>query len=49
MYASNGISYLRANQLKLKAELSSSGDIWYYGVPTAIHKIRYGSGDLIQK
>ncbi len=49
MYASNGISYLRANQLKLKAELSSSGDIWYYGIPAAIHKIRYGSGDLIQK
>jgi hypothetical protein len=49
MYASNGISYLRANQLKLKAELSSSGDIWYYGIPTMTYKIRYGSGDLIQK
>ena len=49
MYASNGISYLRANQLKLKAELSSSGDIWYYGIPAAIQKIRYGTGDLIHQ
>ncbi|MEN9987483.1 MAG: hypothetical protein RLZZ585_522 [Bacteroidota bacterium] len=49
MYASNGISYLSANQVKLKAELSSSGDIWYYGQPLLIKKIRYSSGDLIQK
>lgn len=49
MYASNGISYLSANQVKLKAELSSTGDIWYYGQPSVIEKIRYSSGDLIQK
>jgi len=49
MYASNGTSYLNADLLKLKAEFSSTGDIWYYGQPTAIQKIRYGTGDLIQK
>lgn len=49
MYASNGISYLSANQVKLKAELSSTGDIWYYGQPSIIEKMRYSSGDLIQK
>lgn len=49
MYASNGISFLSANQVKLKAELSSTGDIWYYGQPSVIEKIRYSSGDLIQK
>jgi hypothetical protein len=49
MYASNGISYLTANQVKLKAELSSTGDIWYYGQPSVIDKLRYSTGDLIQK
>jgi hypothetical protein len=49
MYASNGISYLTTNQVKLKAELSSTGDIWFYGQPSVIHKMRYSTGDLIQK
>jgi hypothetical protein len=49
MYASNGISYLTANQIKLKAELSSAGDIWFYGQPSVIHKMRYSTGDLIQQ
>lgn len=49
MYASNGRSFLSTNQLKIKAELSNSGDIWAYGVPSIIQKVRYATGDLIFK
>ncbi len=49
MYASNGSSYLDANNVKIKAELSSSGNVFYQGVPTLIQKMRYGSGDLIHQ
>jgi hypothetical protein len=49
MYASNGRSIMSVDQLKIKAELSNSGDIWAYGVPSSIQKVRYSSGDLILK
>lgn len=49
MYASNGLSFLSADQVKIKAELSNSGDIWAYGVPSSIQKVRYSTGDLIFK
>lgn len=49
MYASNGRSFLSTDQLKIKAELSNSGDIWAYGVPSIIQKVRYSTGDLIFK
>jgi hypothetical protein len=49
MYASNGKSFLSVDQLKIKAELSNSGDIWAYGVPSIIQKVRYSTGDLILK
>jgi hypothetical protein len=49
MYASNGRSFLSTDQLKIKAELSNSGDIWAYGVPSSIQKVRYSTGDLIFK
>jgi hypothetical protein len=40
---------MSVDQLKIKAELSNSGDIWAYGVPSSIQKVRYSSGDLILK
>ncbi len=49
MYASNGRSFLSTDQLKIKAELSNSGDIWAYGIPSIIQKVRYSTGDLIFK
>lgn len=49
MYSSNGSSYLNANNIKIKAELSSSGNVYYQGVPTLIQKIRYSTGDLLHQ
>jgi len=49
MYASNGTSFLDAQNVKIKAELSSSGNVMYEGLPTLIQKIRYGTGDLIHQ
>lgn len=47
MYASNGTSFLDADQVKVKAEFSSSGNVMYQGTPSLIQKMRYGTGDLI--
>jgi len=49
MYASNGTSYLDAQNIKIKAELSSSGNVMYQGLPSVIQKMRYGTGDLIHQ
>ena len=49
MYASNGRSFMSVDQLKIKAEISNTGDIWAYGVPSSIQKVRYSTGDLILK
>jgi hypothetical protein len=49
MYASNGTSFLDADNIKIKAELSSSGNVLYQGMPTLIQKSRYGTGDLIHQ
>jgi hypothetical protein len=49
MYASNGTSFLDADHIKIKAELSSSGNVMYQGIPTLIQKSRYGTGDLIHQ
>ena len=49
MYASNGTSFLDAQNVKIKAELSGSGNVMYQGLPSVIQKIRYGTGDLIHQ
>lgn len=49
MYASNGTSHLDANNIKIKAELSSSGNVMYQGTPSEILKMRYSTGDLIHQ
>jgi hypothetical protein len=49
MYASNGRSFMSVDQLKIKAEFSNVGDIWAYGSPLSIQKVRYSTGDLILK
>ncbi len=49
MYASNGTSFLDAQNIKIKAELSSSGNVMYQGLPSVIQKMRYGTGDLIHQ
>lgn len=40
---------LNGNGAKLKVEINNTGDIWYYGIPTAIYTHLYGTGKLIHK
>ena len=41
-------SYVNAANCKLKAQIESSGNIYYTGTPTAIQSFLYGSGSLIK-
>jgi hypothetical protein len=47
MYASNGTSFMKADNVKIKAEIAGIGNVVYTGIPLLIYKMRYGSGDLI--
>ncbi len=44
---SSTISKLNSNSCLLKAQLKSSGDIWYYGYPLQIWKEELGEGELV--
>ena len=43
------LSKVNAQGNVLKVELSGTGDLWYYGVPSQIIKKEYNSGKLIDK
>jgi len=43
------ISKIGAQGTVLKVELSGTGDLWYYGIPSEIIKKEYNSGKLIDK
>ena len=43
------ISKINAQGTVLKVELSGTGDLWYYGIPSEIIKKEYNSGKLIDK
>ena len=47
--SSSTIQKINASNCKLKVEINGIGDIWYYGLPTAISKHEYGKGKLIDK
>lgn len=46
---SSTIQKINAANCKLKSEINGIGDIWYYGIPTAIYNMEYGKGKLINK
>lgn len=43
------LSKINAQGAVLKVELSGTGDLWYYGIPSEIIKKEYNSGKLIDK
>lgn len=43
------LSKINAQGSVLKVELSGTGDLWYYGIPSEIIKKEYNSGKLIDK
>ena len=43
------LSKINAQGNVLKVELSGTGDLWYYGIPSEIIKKEYNSGKLIDK
>ena len=47
--SSSTIQKINTSNCKLKVEINGIGDIWYYGLPTAISKHEYGKGKLIDK
>ena len=47
--SSSTIQKINASNCKLKVEINGIGDIWYFGLPTAISKNEYGKGKLIDK
>ena len=47
--ASSTLSKLNSTNCLLKAELTGSGDVWYFGIPQNIEKKEIGSGKLIDK
>lgn len=46
---SSELTKISANNIQLRAEVSSSGDIWYLGNPASIEYNQYGSGALVDK
>lgn len=46
---SSTISKLNASNCLLKAQLTGSGDVWYYGIPMKIEKQEMGTGRLVDK
>lgn len=46
---SGTLSKINGEGCKLKVELSGTGDLWYYGIPTDILKKEYNTGKLIDK
>ena len=44
-----GIMKIKANQIGLRAEIKSGGDIWYKGSPIINTYNRYGNGQLMDK
>lgn len=46
---SGGVIQVNAEGAVLKAQTSSSGDIWYVGTPSDIQFTQYGTGELIDK
>jgi hypothetical protein len=43
------LSKINAENCKLKVELNGEGDLWYYGIPTALLKNEYSKGRVINK
>ncbi len=45
--SSSRAQYIKAQGIPLYSEIQGIGNIYYFGVPSVIHKLRYGQGDLI--
>ena len=46
---SPGTTKINVNNVVLRSETGSSGDIWYIGTPSLIDHNQYGTGELIDK